>query len=138
PDVLMIANRYQVSQPTPFVPGSEFAGVVTEVGEGVDTVAVGDHVFGSAMTGGFAERVVVPAAAVRSVPAEVGLDAAAAFWVAHATAYHAIRSIAEVVPGERVVVLGAAGGVGLAAVELAAVRGAEVVAAASSGEKLAL
>ena len=90
------------------------------------------------MTGAFSEQVVVPATALRRVPDGVGLDAAAGFWVAHATAYHALRSIAEVAAGERVVVLGAAGGVGLAAVELAAVLEAEVIAAASTPEKLEL
>lgn len=138
PDVLIIDNRYQVSVPTPFVPGSEFAGVVQAVGDGVETLAVGDHVFGGAMTGAYAERIAVLAAAVRRVPDHVALDAAASFWVAHATAYHSIRSIAEVAPGEVVLVLGAAGGVGLAAVELAAALGAQVIAAASTDEKLAL
>jgi len=138
PDVLMIANRYQVSVPPPFVPGNEFSGVVASLGEGVEGLQPGDHVFGVSMTGAFAERVVVPAEALRKVPEAVGLDAAAAFWIAHATAYHALRSIAEVQSGERVVVLGAAGGVGLAAVELAAVMGAHVIAAASTDDKLAL
>lgn len=138
PDVLMLADRYQLSVPVPFVPGSEFSGTVVAVGDGVTNVAVGDHVFGAAMTGAFAERIVVPAAAVRSVPADVALDAAAGFWVAHATAYHALRSIAEVRPGELVVVLGAAGGVGLAAVEIAVALGARVIAAASTDDKLAL
>jgi len=136
PDVLIIDNRYQVSIPPPFVPGSEFSGVVVAAGEDADGVAVGDRVFGSTMAGAFAERVTVPIGAVRRVPDGVGLDAAAAFWVAHATAYHALRSIAEVGPGERVVVLGAAGGVGLAAVELAAIFGAQVISAASSDDKL--
>lgn len=138
PDVLIIADRYQVSVPTPFVPGSEFSGVVTRVGEGVTGFAVGDRVFGAAMVGAYAERVVVPAWALRAVPDDVGLDAAAGFWVAHATAYHALRSIAELTAGDRVVVLGAAGGVGLAAVELAAVMGATVIAAASTDDKLAV
>jgi NADPH2:quinone reductase len=138
PDVLIVAGRYQVVVPTPFVPGSEFAGVVRSVGSGVGEVAVGDRVFGATMTGAYAEQVVVPAGALRLVPDAVGLDAAAAVWVAHATAYHALRSIAGVAAGERVLVLGAAGGVGLAAVELAAVLGAEVIAAASSEAKLAL
>ena len=134
PDVLMIANRYQVSIPPPFVPGSEFSGVVVAVGEGVDTVQPGDHVFGASMTGAFSEQIVVPATALRKVPEAIALEAAAAFWIAHATAYHALRSIAEVQPGERVVVLGAAGGVGLAAVELAVLLGAQVIAAASTAE----
>ena len=138
PDVLVIADKYQVSIPPPFVPGSEFSGVVVAVGDGVDTVQAGDHVFGATLTGGFAEQIVTPAAALRIVPAAVALEAAAAFWIAHATAYHALRSVAEVQAGERVVVLGAAGGVGLAAVELATVLGADVIAAASTDDKLAL
>jgi len=138
PDVLICANQYQVSIPTPFTPGSEFAGVITEVGDGVIGWTVGDRVFGSTMTGGFAEYVTVPAEALRAVPEGVALEAAAGFWVAHATAYHALRSVAEVQPGDKVVVLGAAGGVGLAAVELAVALGAEVIAAASSAEKLTL
>ncbi|MDO8389585.1 MAG: NADPH:quinone oxidoreductase family protein [Actinomycetota bacterium] len=138
PDVLICANQYQVSMPLPFTPGSEFAGVVTEVGEGVQGFAVGERVFGSTMAGGFAEYVTAPAEAVRKVPDGVSLNAAAGFWVAHATAYHALRSVAEVQPGDKVVVLGAAGGVGLAAVELAVALGAVVIAGASSAEKLAL
>jgi NADPH2:quinone reductase len=101
-------------------------------------VQPGDHVFGASMTGAFSEQIVVPASALRKVPEAVALEAAAAFWIAHATAYHALRSVAEVQPGERVVVLGAAGGVGLAAVELAVELGAEVIAAASTEDKLAL
>jgi NADPH:quinone reductase len=138
PDVLIIANRYQVSVPLPFTPGSEFSGVVEAVGEGVADWQVGDRVFGAAMSGAFSEYVVVPAASLRRVPIGVDLVAMAGFWVAHATAYHALRSVAEVVPGDRVLVLGAAGGVGLAAVELATLLGAEVIAAASSAEKLAV
>ena len=138
PDVLICANKYQVSLPTPFTPGSEFAGVVTEVGEAVTGLVVGDRVFGSTITGAFSEYVTVAAEALRPVPEGVALTAAAGFWVAHATAYHALRSVGEVQPGDKVVVLGAAGGVGLAAVELAVALGAEVIAAASSPEKLAL
>jgi NADPH2:quinone reductase len=138
PDVLIIDDRYQVSVPTPFVPGSEFSGVVTAVADDVGSVSVGDRVLGASMTGAYAEQIVVPAGAVRPVPDEVALDVAAGFWVAHATAYHAIRSIAEVAAGDRVVVLGAAGGVGLAAVELAAALGAVVIAGASTDDKLEL
>jgi NADPH2:quinone reductase len=138
PDVLFIQNRYQVSIPTPFVPGSEFAGTVLSVGPGVTSVVPGDRVFGAVMTGAYAEQVVVAADALRRIPEGVSFEAAAGFWVAHATAYHAIRSIADVAAGETVAVLGAAGGVGLAAVELAAARGADVVAVASTDEKLAL
>lgn len=137
PDVLMIANRYQVSIPTPFIPGAEFSGVVVAVGEGVTNVAVGDRVFGGGF-GAFAEQIQVAAASLKPVPASLGIDLAAGLWVAHATAYHSLRSVADVQPGETVVVLGAAGGVGLAAVELAGILGAQVIAAASSDEKLAV
>jgi NADPH:quinone reductase len=138
PDLLIIANKYQVSIPTPFIPGSEFAGVVTAIGSDVTNVAVGDRVFGSSFSGSFATHTVVPAQALRAVPDGVGLDAAAAFWVGHATSYHAVRSVAEVTAGDTVVVLGAAGGVGLAAVEIAKLLGATVIAAASSDERLEL
>ncbi len=138
PDVLICANQYQVSIPVPFTPGSEFAGRVDQVGEGVESFAVGDRVFGSAMVGAFAEYVAVPASALRRTPDGVESRHAAGFWVAHATAYHALRSVAAVQPGEVVVVLGAAGGVGLAAVEIAVALGATVIAAASTEDKLAL
>lgn len=138
PDVLMVQNLYQVSVPPPFIPGSEFSGVVREVGEGVEGVSVGDAVFGASMIGAFAEQVCVPATTLRRLPEGADLASAAAFWVAHATSYHALRSIADVQARERVLVLGAAGGVGLAAVEIARHLGAEVIAAASSAEKLAL
>ena len=137
PDTLIAANRYQVSVPVPFTPGSEFAGRVEEVGEGVTAPVVGQAVRGSSMVGAFAERIVVPAASVSPVPDGVDFVSAAAFGVAHATAYHALRSVAEVRPDEWVLVLGAAGGVGLAAVEVARLLGARVVAAASTPAKLA-
>src|SRR3954454_23684423 len=136
PDVLIVANSYQVSAPTPFVPGSEFAGVVTAVSDGVTAVAVGDRVMGTGFVGAFAEEAVVSSEAVRRLPPAVDLSVAAAFGVAHRTAYHVLRSVADVQPGEEVVVLGAGGGVGLAAVQLAAVLGASVTAVASSDEKL--
>lgn len=136
PDVLVITDRYQVSVPTPFVPGSEFAGVVAAVGEGVDRVRVGDRVMGSAIVGGFAQEVVVAAAALRRVPDGVTDRVAAAFGVAHRTAFHVLRSVARVQPGEELIVLGAGGGVGLAAVQLGAHLGATVTAVASSSAKL--
>jgi NADPH2:quinone reductase len=138
PDTLIAANRYQVSVPVPFTPGSEFAGRVQEVGEGVISPAVGQVVRGSSMVGAFAERIAVSAASVSPVPDGVDFEAAAAFGVAHATAYHALRSVAGVHPEEWVLVLGAAGGVGLAAVEVARLLGARVLAAASTSAKLAV
>ena len=137
PDVLIIANGYQISVPVPFVPGSEFSGTIRSVGDNVTGWAPGDRVFATVMSGAFAEQVVVSGRALHRVPDGADLEACAGFWVAHLTAYHCIRSVAEVRPGERVLVLGAAGGVGLAAVELAALAGAEVIAAASSPAKLA-
>jgi NADPH:quinone reductase len=138
PDVLIVANEYQVKLPAPFIPGSEFAGVVSSVGEGVENVAVGDRVYGASFVGAYAERIVVAATSVTVVPDSVDLRDAAAFSVAHTTAIHALRTIADVQPGESVLVLGAAGGVGLATVELATLFGARVIAAASSPAKLAL
>jgi NADPH2:quinone reductase len=136
-DVLMLQSRYQLSATPPFVPGSEFAGVVREVGVGVETPRAGQRVCGVTFVGAFAERVAVSAASLTLLPDGIDLHAAAAFPVAYGTAYHALRSAARLEAGETMVVLGAAGGVGLAAVELGAVLGARVIAAASSAEKLA-
>jgi NADPH2:quinone reductase len=135
PDVLLVADTYQLSVPTPFIPGSEFAGVVTEVGAG-GGVAVGDRVFGSTLVGAFAEEVVVPATSLTLTPPGVDDPVAAAFGVAYRTAYHVLRSVASLQPGEELVVLGAGGGVGTAAVQLGAVLGASVTAVASTPEKL--
>jgi NADPH2:quinone reductase len=136
PDVLICANEYQLKVPAPFVPGSEFAGVVESVGEGVEGLAVGDRVFGTLMVGAFAEQAVVGATSVTRTPDSISHQQAAAFGVAHRTAYHSLRSVADVQPGEEVIVLGAGGGVGLAAVQLAVALGATVTAVASSAEKL--
>ena len=136
PDLLVIANTYQMSAPLPFVTGSEFAGVVAEVGEGVKNVVVGERVFGSCFVGAFAEEVVVGAGAVTSIPDDVDDRVAAAFGVAYKTAYHVLRSVAALQPGEELVVLGAGGGVGSAAVQLGAALGATVTAVASTPEKL--
>ena len=136
PDVLIVANQYQIQLPTPFVPGSEFAGEVVEAGEGVNGVAPGDRVFGTTFVGAFAEQIVVPTTSVTTTPPSVADDAAAAFGVAHRTAFHALRSVAQLRPGDELVVLGAGGGVGLAAVQLGSALGARVTAVASSTEKL--
>jgi len=139
PDVLFMANQYQMSVPVPFIPGSEFAGVITEVGEAAPPqFAVGDRVMGTTMVGAFAEEVVAVPRSLSPIPAGVSDESAAAFGVAHRTAYHALRTIAAAAPGERLVVLGAGGGVGLAAVQLGAVLGLDVTAVASSDEKLAV
>jgi NADPH2:quinone reductase len=136
PDVLVIAGEYQVKVPAPFVPGSEFAGVVDEVGADVHDIAVGDRVIGTGIVGAFAEEAVVAGSAVAPIPPGVDERVAAAFGVAHRTAYHVLRSVARVQPGDELIVLGAGGGVGLAAVQLGAGLGASVTAVASSAEKL--
>jgi NADPH:quinone reductase len=136
PDVLLVANSYQISVPPPFVPGSEFAGVVCEVASDTTNFAVGDRVAGTGLFGAFAERVAVPAAGLSRIPDGVEARTAAAFGVAHRTAYHTLRSVARVSPGEDLIVLGAGGGVGLAAVQLGVILGARVTAVASSQEKL--
>ena len=138
PDVLFVADRYQVSVPVPFTPGSEFAGEVVTVGDGVTDLTVGQPVFGSVMVGAFAEEVRVAASSLTPAPDGVELQAAAGFGVAYGTAYHSLRSVGRVQPGEWVAVLGAAGGVGLAAVDVAAALGARVVAVASTEEKRAV
>jgi NADPH2:quinone reductase len=137
PDVLLIADDYQLSIAPPFVPGSEFAGTVVECGLHTTDVAVGDRVRGTGMYGAFAEEVAVAADGVERIPDGVDMRTAAAFGVAYRTAYHALRSTARVGAGDPLIVLGAGGGVGLAAVTLGAALGAEVVAVASSAEKLA-
>ncbi len=136
PDVLVVADKYQISVPPPFVPGSEFAGVVEEVAGEVGDLAVGDRVSGTGIVGAFAEEIAAKAASLKRIPHGVDYRTAAAFGVAHRTAYHTLRSVARLQPGETLVVLGAGGGVGLAAVQLGAVLGATVVAVASSSDKL--
>jgi NADPH:quinone reductase len=138
PDVLIVENKYQISAPLPFVPGSEFAGIVAEVAGDVTGVAAGDRVTGTGLVGAFAEEAVVGAGTVRPVPPGVDLRSAAAFGVAHRTAYHVLRSVADLAPGDELVVLGAGGGVGLASVQLGVLLGASVTAVASSPEKLAV
>ena len=136
PDVLVVAGEYQIKLPPPFVPGSELAGTVVEVADEVPSVAVGRRVFAATLQGAFAEEAVVPASALTLIPEGVDSATAAAFGVAHRTAHHTLRSVARLQPGERLVVLGAGGGVGLAAVQLGVHMGAEVTAVASSTEKL--
>lgn len=136
PDVLFVANKYQITIPPPFSPGSEFAGDVVAVGSEVTDVAVGDRVFGATAVGAFADLVCVPAAGLHRLSDGLSYEAAAAFWVAYATSYHSLVGVAGVRSADTVLVLGAAGGVGLAAVQLAKVLGARVIAAASSADKL--
>ncbi|HEX4862971.1 MAG TPA: NADPH:quinone oxidoreductase family protein [Acidimicrobiales bacterium] len=136
PDVLIVANEYQVKLPPPFVPGSEFAGEVLEVAEDVNEFAAGDRVFGTSFVGAFAEEVIVPAGSLTGTPETVGDESAAAFGIAHRTAYHALRSCGSLHAGEELIVLGAGGGVGLASVQLGSILGASVTAVASSPNKL--
>jgi NADPH:quinone reductase len=136
PDVLLVANEYQRPSPTPFVPGSELAGIVTEVADDVATPSVGDAVFGTVFVGAFAEQIAMSADALSVIPPGVDVEAAAGFGVAHRTAYNVLRSVAALQPGEELVVLGAGGGVGLATVQLGVILGARVTAVASSPEKL--
>ncbi len=136
PDVLLTAGRYQLRVDPPFVPGSEFAGVVVEVSSAVTGVSAGDRVFGSSLIGAFAELIAVSATSLTPVPEGVDARHAAAFGVAHRTAYHVLRSVAGIEAGEALIVLGAGGGVGLAAVQLGSALGADVTAVASTPEKL--
>jgi NADPH2:quinone reductase len=136
PDVLLVADRYQVSVPAPFVPGSEFAGFIVETAPGVAGFEVDDRVAGMQMFGAFAEEIAVPAAGLVSIPDGVDDQVAAAAGVAYRTAYHTLRSVAGIRAGQSLVVLGAGGGVGLAAVQLGVLLGASVTAVASSAEKL--
>jgi NADPH:quinone reductase len=135
PDVLLVADKYQITVPLPFIPGSELAGTVRSVGPGVTQWSIGDRVMGSTLVGAFAQQVALPVTSLVSVPDGIELWVAAAAGVAHRTAYHALRTMGGVTAGDQVVVLGAAGGVGLAAVELAVVLGATVTAVASSESK---
>jgi len=135
-DILTIQGKYQHKPPLPFIPGAEGAGDIVEVGEGVTGLKVGDPVGVGMGTGGFAESVVVPAKAVRSIPDGYNYIEAAGFTSAYLTAYVALVRRGELQKGETVLIHGAAGGVGLAAVEMAKVLGATVIATASTDEKL--
>ena len=138
PDVLIIQDKYQFRPPRPFAPGAEIAGTVAAVGPGVDRLAIGDRVIGSILSGGMAEKAIVAADRCLSMPDAMPFDEAAAFILTYGTSYHALKQRASLRPGETLLVLGAAGGVGIAACELGRAMGARVVAAVSSEEKLAL
>lgn len=135
-DGLIAVGRYQLRPPLPFIPGSEFAGIVCEAGEGSFWRA-GDRVAGSALCGAFAEQIVVDASRLHPLPDSMSLTTGAIFRVGYATAYHALKQRAAMQSGETVLVLGAAGSVGYAAVQLAKAMGGRVIAAASSAEKRA-
>ena len=136
PDVLFIAGKYQIKIPPPFIPGNEIAGEVIAAGEGA-SFSPGQRVSGTTF-GAFAEQALLDANQAALVPDDADFASAAAFGVTYRTAYYALRSTAAVAEGDWVVVLGAAGGVGLAAVDLAVAMKARVLAAASSPEKLEL
>lgn len=137
PDLLVIEGRYQERFDTPFVPGSEGSGVVAAIGPGVADVQVGDEVSFTSVGGAFAEKVKLPARRVLPKPPELSFAETAGFTLTYATAYYALRQRGGLRPDETLLVLGAAGGVGAAAVEIGAVLGARVIAAAGSEEKLA-
>jgi NADPH2:quinone reductase len=136
PDVLITQGKYQFQPSLPFIPGNEVAGVVHSVGAGVTRVRPGDRVAAQMVYGAFAERVIVPEGAAVVIPDGVDDAEAAACIVTYGTSYHALVERAALQPGETVLVLGAAGGVGLASVDLAKALGAKVIAAASSADKL--
>lgn len=138
PDVLMIEGKYQSQPPFPFSPGGEIAGTVTALGEGVSEWQVGDAVFGGISVGGFAEKIAVAANRLRAIPEGMSFAQASGISTTYGTSYHALKQRADIQPGETLLVLGAAGGVGIAAVELGKALGARVIAAASSDEKLAV
>lgn len=138
PDVLIVQDKYQFKPELPFSPGGEIAGTVSAVGEGVDGLQVGDAVLATLGWGGMAEQVAVAADSAIPVPPGVDLVQASGFLLAHGTSHHALVDRARLQPGETLLVLGAAGGVGLAAVEIGALLGARVIAAASTDEKLEL
>ena len=138
PDLLIVQNKYQMKPPLPFVPGSEYAGVVDAIGDGVSHLKVGDPVAAFGGTGGFGTHAVVNVALVMPLPAGFAFDDAAAFILTYGTTHHALLDRAGLKAGETLLVLGAAGGVGTAAIQIAKTIGARVIAAASSDEKCAL
>lgn len=138
PDTLIIQGLYQFKPELPFTPGSDIAGIVKEVGAEVKHLKVGDEVFGFVQNGGFAEEVLVLANTCFLKSKKMDFPIAASFMVAYGTSYHALKDRAKLAKGETLLVLGASGGVGLAAVELGKLMGASVIAAASTEEKLQL
>jgi NADPH:quinone reductase len=138
PDVLIIQNKYQFKPPLPFSPGSEVAGTIETIGPDVIGFRPGDRVMAFTMYGGFAEAVKTEARRVIAIPAGMDYERAAAFGMTYATADHALRDRAQLQPGETLLVLGAAGGVGVAAIEIGKALGARVIACASTDEKLAV
>jgi NADPH2:quinone reductase len=138
PDLLIVQNKYQFKPSLPFVPGSEYAGVVEAVGDGVTNVKVGQGVACLSGTGGFGTHTIAPAALCMPLPKEFPFVDAAAFIMIYATSHHALVDRAQLKAGETVLILGAAGGVGTSAIQIAKAMGARVIAAASTDEKCAL
>lgn len=138
PDALIVQGLYQTKPPRPFSPGLELSGIVKEIGEGVTDIAVGDRVIALPGSGGFAEECLASVEKVTPLPPDLDFDIGAAFSLTYGTSLHALKDCGKLKNGETLLVLGAAGGVGSAAVEIGKVLGARVIAAASSDEKLAL
>ncbi len=138
PDVLIIQGKYQFQPDLPFVPGGECAGVVAAVGDKVTTCKPGDKVISSTGAGAFCERIGVHEMAVSPLPGGLSFEQAAGISITYMTSYHALKQRANIQPGETLLVLGAAGGVGTSAIELGKLMGAKVIAAASSDDKLEL
>jgi NADPH:quinone reductase len=136
PDALLVQGLYQVKPPLPFSPGMEVAGIVKEVGAGVRGIAVGQRVIGSPGRGGFAQECAVAAERVTPLPETMDFETGSAFLLTYCTSLHALQDCGSLKPGETLVVLGAAGGVGTSAIEIGKAMGARVIAAASSEEKL--
>ncbi len=134
-DALFVRGTYQVKMPLPFVPGSEVAGVIEAVGEGVSSDLIGSRVMALSPRGALAEKVAIPAAVCSTIPDEMSAEAAAGFIVSYCTALYGLENCGHLQPGETVLVLGAAGGVGMAAIDVAKAMGARVIAAASTAEK---
>jgi NADPH:quinone reductase len=137
PDTLQIQGKYQFQPPMPFTPGSEVGGIIKSTGPGLTGFKVGDRVMATPMIGGMAEQVALAASGLRKIPDNMNFKTAAGFAMVYTTSYYALKQRAQLQPGETLLVLGASGGVGLAAVELGKLMGARVIAAASSDEKLA-
>jgi NADPH2:quinone reductase len=136
PDALIVQGKYQIRPELPFTPGFECAGLISAVGQDCPGLAVGTRALGLSACGAFAERIALPAASVVPIGDSLSFDRAAAMPMTYGTAYHALKDRAKLAPGETLLVLGAGGGVGTAAVELGKLMGARVIAAASSDEKL--
>ena len=136
PDLLTVQGKYQFKPPLPFVPGAEVSGVVSAVGEGVSTRAVGDKVIATVPFGGFAEQCVTSEYMSFPLGDTMSFEQAAGFAITYGTSYYALKQQAKIQPGETLLVMGAAGGVGIATIQIAKAMGATVIAAASSEEKL--